>query len=206
MPAKKSSKKSAKKTSRLSASDQILANQKKILKKLDKVFKEEQKEDAADIAEEKELLKIEEMESNLEKELEDKPLKNITVKDFFKSAIGAFFGILGHFSFFYGVEIAHDISLVRASLLYVLAFVIGAIFLYSTGYRKVERSAAMKIIPLRLFIIYLTSILIIIIVLSVFGFIGLESSITEIFKTVATISILAVMGAVTADLIGKERE
>ena len=195
---------------KISKIDEVLKNQKNILKKISRIEKEEkeelEKEENIELEEAKEfneLEKIEDMEKNLEKELKIKPLKKITYKDFYKSVIGAFFGILGHFSFFYGVEIAHNITVLRASALYVIAFIIGLIFLYMTGFRKVEKNPAWHILPLRLFIIYFTSIVVVIIVLFVFDFISLATPFIETYKIVATISILAVMGAVAADLIGK---
>ncbi len=189
---------------------EILKNQKTIIKLLKKIDNEEIKElaeeDEMGLDEEQELSelkKLESIEQELAEEVKVKPLSRITHRDFYKAIVGALFGIMGHFSFFYGVEIAHGISVLRASFLYVIAFVIGLVFLYATGYKKIDPKTVYKVIPLRLFTIYFTSIMVILIVLFVFDFIGLHSSFVEIYKTVAAISILAVMGAITADLIGK---
>jgi uncharacterized membrane protein len=193
--------------------EQILANQKLILKKLgvlDELKKEVEEEleenqllEAEDQEEYAQLKKLENMEKQLKTELKVKPMQKITYRDFSKSVIGALFGILGHFSFFYGVEIAKSISIIRATILYVVAFVIGATFLYLTGYRQLDTKESKSIAPMRLLIIYSTSIVLVIAVLYLFDFIGVHTSFLEIYKSVATISILAVMGAATADLIGK---
>jgi hypothetical protein len=104
-------KKKAKKGSTPKSKDaQILANQKKILKKLeildkikeevDQELKEEYKIEAEESEELDELKNLENLEHQLEEELKVKPLTKITYRDFSKSVIGALFGILGHFSFF----------------------------------------------------------------------------------------------------------
>lgn len=190
--------------------DEILKNQRLILKKLDNVIKEEEDEiaeekiiESEEKEEEHELEKLENLEQDIEEQLKEKPMKKISSRDFYRSMVGSFFGILGHFAFFYGVEISQDITVLRATFLYIVAFFIGVIFLYMTGYRKMEGRDVVGMIPLRLLTIYFTSILVVIFVLFLFGFISTETSFVEVYKTVATVSILAVMGAVTADLIGK---
>ncbi len=190
--------------------DEILKNQRTIIKKLDKDMKEEEQEiaeekilESEEQKEEEELEKLENLELELEDELKEKPLKKISSRDFYRSMVGSFFGILGHFAFFYGVKISHDISVARATFLYIVAFLIGVVFLYMTGYRKMEHKDVLGLVPLRLLIIYFTSIIVVIFVLFLFGFINAGTSFVDVYKTVATVSILAVMGAVTADLIGK---
>lgn len=190
--------------------DEILENQNKILKKLNVVVKDEEieldEDEELDLDEKKEedgLEKLESLEENLKDQLKEKPIKKITSRDFYRSIVGAFFGVLGHFAFFYGIEISENISMFRASMLYIVAFIIGAIFLYMTGYRKIQKNRTLKYIPLRLLIIYLTSVAVVIFVLFLFGFISTHTTFEELFKTVATVSILAVIGSVTADLIGK---
>jgi len=192
-------------------SQQILANQKKILAKLDLLTREAEQElakenEIEDIEKQelKELHKLEALEKQLEKDVHTSPLKRITYRDFSKSAVGACFGILGHFSFFYGVRIAEDISMTRATILYLVAFFIGALFLYFTGFRKVETTKMFKLIPMRLFVIFFTSVAIVIAVLYLFNFINASMPFSQVYKSVATVSVLAVIGAATADLIGKE--
>jgi uncharacterized membrane protein len=186
----------------LQSIDKRLKSIEKILKK---EYEEEKKIEAEQILEEKELEKIEKLEQELEKEIHTSPLKNITYRGFTKSAVGAFFGILGHFSFFYGIKISEHISMTRASVLYVIAFIIGAMFLYFTGFRKVTPKTVFHLVPLRLLVIYVTSIATILLVLYLYDYVSFGQSFAEVYKTVATISILAVMGAATADLIGREQ-
>lgn len=194
----------------LRQTSQILKNQKKILKQQQQLISEEEQElreeykiERQEEQELEELHKIRALEKNIKKEVGQSPLKRITIRDVSKSIIGAFIGIMGHFSFFYGVKIAHDISMSRATVLYIVSFIIGTLFVYFAGYRKVSDKKFMRFIPLRIFAIYFTSLLVIVFVLYLFGFLTTQHHFTEIYKTVSTISILAVLGAATADLIGK---
>jgi uncharacterized membrane protein len=182
----------------------IIANQKKILKKLDKILTDEDLELKHDLSETEELEKIVDLEKSLSREIKEKPLRKITYRDFSKSIVGAFFGVLGHFAFFYGVKISHEITIMRASILYIVAFFIGVLFIYLTGFRKIQHKKHLIFVPIRLLVIYFTSIVVVIAVLSLFGYINNTIPFTEIYKQVAAVSILAVMGAATADLIGKE--
>ena len=168
-----------------------------------KIFQEEATIEAEEEQEIAELKKLENLERELESEVKVNPLTKIGLHDLTKSILGAFFGVLGHFSFFYGVEIATHISLTRATVLYIIAFLIAFFLLFQSGYRKVEKKY-WKYVPSRISIIYVNSILVILIVLTIFDFISLSSSFEEIYKTVASISILAVMGAATADLLGRD--
>lgn len=180
------------------------AEEEKVEAEEEKVEAEEHKVEADEEAQLVELKKLESIEQEIEEQVKVKPFRKISYRDFSKSAIGAFFGILGHFSFFYGVELSKDISVARADVLYFVAFIIGAVFLYTTGYKSGSKNVWFML--LRLFIIYFTSIVTIVIVLFLFNFANMDSSFIELYKTVATISILAVMGAIAADLIGRESE
>lgn len=151
----------------------------------------------------KELQELERIEQDIKEEVKGSPLGRITMRDFNKSLIGAFFGTVGHFAFFYGTKLAHDITMVRATVLYVVSFLLAAIFMYYAGFRKVDRSSLLAL-PLRVGVIYCTSIAVILFVLAVFGFITSESAFADVYRTVSTISILAVLGAAAADLIGRE--
>lgn len=185
---------------------QISSLEKKISRFEKKIIEEDKKIEAGEEAELAELQKLEELERKLERDIHVSPLKKVTLRDFSKSMIGAFFGVLGHFAFYYGVNISENISVMRATMLYIVAFIVGFLFLYYAGFKNVRRSTIFYFMPLRLFVIYTTSIMTIIVVLFLFGFIGVEKGFIEIYKLVATISILAVMGAAAADLIGKEPE
>lgn len=161
---------------------------------------EEQKIASQSQQELEEMKRLEALETEIENQLKQKPLRKISIHDFTRSAIGSMFGILGHYAFFYGIKIAHEISTLRAGLMYIVSFIIGATFLYFTGYRK---SKNIKTMILRLGIIYTTSLITVIAVLTLFDFIHWHDWI-ETFKSVGAVSILAVMGAVAADLLGKE--
>ena len=188
----------------------ILKNQQKVLKNQEIIIEDEEKEldfdqklleDGKEELEDLEELK--KLEKEIKKELKSSPLKRVTLKDISKSIIGAFIGIMGHFAFFYGVKIAHEISMIRASLLYLVSFLIGSMFIYYSGYRQVKESKSLRFIPLRIITVYVTALSVVVFVLFLFGFANLGTQFNEIYKSVAAISILAVLGACTADLIGK---
>ncbi len=147
---------------------------------------------------------LEKLEKEVKREVVPKAITKITYRDFVKSIVGAFFGIMGHFAFFYGIELADKLSMLRATLLYFLSFVIGILFVYFTGFRKVSIKRKIMFVPVRVFVIYGVSLIVIVFVLSLFGFITPETHFTEAYKTISSISVLAVLGAVTADLIGRE--
>lgn len=149
-----------------------------------------------------ELAKLESLEKEIQADVASRPLTRITYHDFTKGIIGAFFGIVGHFAFFYGAKIAQDISLVRAHALFVTSLALLVVFLYFSGFRRVQRSGVL--IPLRVLIIYVTAHVVIAFVLFLFGMIDVGMSAVEVYKNVASVSILAVMGAATADLLGAE--
>lgn len=168
-----------------------------------KIFEEEEKIESEEEAELKELQKLEELEKELESEVKVNPLAKIGLHDLTKSVVGAFFGVLGHFSFFYGVKLAEGISIGRATFLYIIAFLIAFFLLYQSGFRKIDKKY-WNYIPSRISIIYVNSILVTFIVLLLFNHLTLDSSFEKIYTTVGSISILAVMGAATADLLGKD--
>lgn len=201
-------KKSSKATTATNAD--ILKRLDKIDKKLralpkleQKIFEEEEKIESEEETEIAELKKLEDLEKELESEVRVNPLKKVGLHDLTKSIIGAFFGVLGHFSFFYGVKLAEGISMGRATFLYVVAFVIGFFLLYQSGFRKIDKKY-WNYIPTRITIIYVNSIIVTIAVLFLFNHLTMDSSFQEIYRTVGSISILAVMGAATADLLGRE--
>ena len=62
----------------------------------------------------------------------------------------------------------------------------------------------LKIFPVRIFVIYFTALITIYLILFLYGVIGLHTPAVLVFKQVAAVSILAVIGAGAADLIGKD--
>lgn len=217
-----SKKKASKKPSSLSLlhkkMDQMLLQQEQLLlqqKNLEKEEKELEKKEAKETREEQKLEHIEEqelsaldqlkgLEEKIEREVKNSPLKKLTYRDFTKGMIGAFIGIVAHFSFLEGLHVGETFSMFRATFLYGTSLLIGIAFLYFAGFRTVQDKIVLKIIPLRIMVIYLSALFVIVVVLSLFGIITLHSSFEEVYKTVAAISILAILGACTADLLGKE--
>jgi uncharacterized membrane protein len=151
-----------------------------------------------------ELARLEALEKEILEDVSPHPLAQITYRDFTKGIIGSFFGIVGHFAFFYGGRIALEIDMVRAHLLFVTSFLILVVFMYFSGFRKIKRDVKHHYMAWRVLIIYLTAHAVIAFVLTLFGRIELAMSFSEIYKNIAAVSILAVMGAATADLIGGE--
>ena len=192
--------------------DTILENQKKILRNESKIFKEEEKledigtkdlnNDKKLASSEKEALK--ELE-NLEKEFSKNysPFTKITTKDFIKGFIGAFIGVMSHFAFSKAADLAPTLEIWRATILYIIAFIIIVGMLYYTGFRKVRKQTILHFMPIRATILYGVSIITILIVNALFGKIHLPLNFTQIYTLVGANIILAVMGAGTADLIGR---
>jgi len=123
--------------------------------------------------------------------------------------IGAFIGIVSHYAFLEGARVAEEssFSYARATVLLISAFLLGLIFMYATGFRKVKETTFIRFFPVRVLFIYGISIIAIFIVLSLYGIINVELGFGAldlglIYKQVASISIPAIIGASAADLIG----
>ena len=195
--------------------DLILDNQKKIILNEKKIMGEEEKieiyektkinEEQTVIKDEKEIIdELNKLEKEIKKTISN-PIKNITQKDIIKGFIGAFIGVMSHFAFSKAIDIAQDLSFLRATILYLVAFIIILVMLYYTGFRAVEKNLALKFMPIRALVLYTVSIFTIIFVYVLFGKIYF-TSFTEIYILVSASIILAVMGAGTADLIGRNSE
>ena len=194
--------------------DKILQNEEKILKNQDKILGEEEKIEELERQELKNEEELEKSEEDTLKELESlkrqisknisSPMKNITKRDMIKGFIGAFVGLMSHFAFTKGADLSTNITVFRASLLYVVAFIIIVLMLYYTGFRNVQKHVVLKFMPLRALVLYSVSIVTIVVVNLLFGKILISSSLTEYYLLIGTNIILAAMGAGTADLIGRE--
>ncbi|MCA9495673.1 MAG: hypothetical protein KC589_01920 [Nanoarchaeota archaeon] len=193
--------------------DLILENQKRILENEEKILGEEAK---IEKMEEEELLKEdEELKdeaqvlselSKLEKDIKmsvSSPLKRITKRDIVKGFIGAFVGVVSHFSFSKAVDLSNDLNLIYASILYVVAFVIIVVMLYYAGFRAIQKRIIFKFMPMRALVLYIVSVFTVILVYLLFGKVHLPINYLELYKMVGASIVLAVMGAGTADLIGK---
>jgi uncharacterized membrane protein len=110
---------------------------------------------------------------------------------------------MGHFAFSKAADIAKTLSMYQTTILYIVAAIMIVIMLYYTGFRNVEKQVILKFMPLRAMTLYSVSIFTIIFVNLIFGKIHFSLEFTEVYKIVGASVILAVMGAGTADLIGK---
>ena len=211
--------------SKLSLNDKldiILKNQQTILENEAKILGEEEK--ILQKEEEIEQLEREEMtnEKNyhtqeegslesllaLQQQLENeskKSMRKITKKDFFKGFIGAFIGVMSHFAFLKAVSISEDLTFTRATALLIVAAIIIVTMLYFTGFRQIRNKFVFNFIPLRATILYGVSIFTILFVNFLFGQIQ-DFSFLGLYNLVAANIILAVIGAGTADLIGRVEE
>lgn len=176
-------------------------------KTLEKTTKEISEDEAEELQREEqtleELKKLEALEREVAEQVKTHPLKKITYKDVARGMVGAFFGAVAHYTFVYGIKVAHDITIVRATILFPLSFIIGAIFLYVAGFRKIQDKKIMWFLPVRLLVLYATALVTSVIVLYLFNP-EFGVNFIESYKQVATVSLSAIIGATAADLLGKE--
>jgi uncharacterized membrane protein len=187
---------------RLNSAKQILQKLTRIEKLLakegseeDQILNKEQKQLG-------EIARLEKLEEEIKKDVTPHPLTRITYHDVTKGLVGAFFGIVGHFAFYYGSHIAETLSVLRATLLLIISLLLLIIFLYFSGFRRVAHYN--RYLPIRVAVIYATAMIVAIGVLFLFGVLHLPIEWAALYRNVAAVSILAVMGAATADLIGGE--
>ena len=181
-----------------------------INRKLDLLLKGEKKElkeeEAIETEEKEELKKLEELETfekQLVQEVGEHPLQKITYKDIAKGSIGAFIGVAAHYSFVYGVKVAAEIDITRATLLFPISYAFGGIFMYYTGFRRIRDPRIISFLPVRLTTLYVVAIITSILVLWLFNP-EFFNDFWTMYKQIATVTLLAVIGACTADLIGKD--
>jgi len=151
---------------------------------------------------EKELDNLEKLELEIKKQVGEHPLRKITYKDLGKSMIGAFVGIVSHFTVLEGIHYAETITLAKANGFYLVSFLIGLIMLYYTGFRKIKNVKILSFLPARLIFVYLVTIFSILIVLVIIGFTGY--GLIDIYKSISVLMLPAIIGACAADLIGGE--
>jgi uncharacterized membrane protein len=194
--------------------DKILENQEKILSNEEKILKEEghieeleqealNEEHMQSQSEEDAMEELHKLEKDLKDSLKSHPMKKVTQRDLIKGFLGASFGILGHFAFSKAADIAIGLSIWRATVLYFVAFVVIIAMLYYAGFRKIEKRVILKFMPLRASILYGVSIFTILLINLLFGKIHYPFTFTEIYTLVGASIILAVLGAGTADLLGR---
>ena len=166
------------------------------------MVKKRSRQDELEIIE-KETKKVEQLEKEIKKEVTTKPLTKFNVKDLNKGIIGAFIGVVAHFAFIYGKEVAKQITITRATVLIIFSYMLIIILMYETGYREIKEKRLLNILPARATVIFITSILVILLIFFLFNQIDF-SDITSLYKQIAVTSVLAALGAGTADLIGRE--
>ena len=187
----------------------ILAEEKKVEHKVDDVKKEEkqlEKKEISLMTEEKKVeqeeKKVENLEKKISKEVSPQKLTDFGIKDLNKGIVGAFIGVVAHFGFIYGKAIAQYITVMRASVLFLFSYVLIIILMYETGYRDIQEKRLFGILPRRATFVYLISLGVVVVIFYLFGMLDL-SNITGLYKEIAVTSVLASVGAGTADLIGR---
>ncbi len=179
--------------------------EKKILKEEEEIEEKEQEIEFEEKKEEDLISDLESLEKKLNKNLNSK-IKKITKRDFFKGFVGAFIGVVGHFAFSKAVDVGYHLNLINATFLYVFSFIMIVLMLYYTGFRNIETKFVLRFMPLRATVLYLVSFITVIFVYLIFGKIDFSMDIVKIYKLVSASMVLAVMGAGTADLIGRGEE
>ncbi len=183
--------------------DRVLRNQERLLRTEQDVEREEHEELRGEARAEQELKKLERLEQEIERQVEPHPLRRITTKDVARGAIGAFVGTVAHYTFIYGIKAAELITVARAALLFPLSLLVGGVFLYATGFRKVQDPKLLWFLPVRLVVLAITAVVTSCLVLAIFTP-NFGHTFTESFKQVATVSLSAIIGACTADILGKD--
>ena len=87
-------------------------------------------------------------------------------------------------------------------MLFPISYILGGVFLYATGFRKVSRKM-LWFLPVRLTVLYVISLLMAIGVLYLFHP-EFAHHFADGYKQVAAVTLTALIGACTADLIGQE--
>ncbi len=204
----------------LKVENKLLQVEKNISRKEDNLAKEEKKieleesrietdennmKDVSSILkkEESDLERLEKIETEIKNEVGEHPLAKVTLKDITKGLIGAFIGLSVHYTFTYGVEIAHSLTMTRATIMFPLTFLVGLLFIYATGFRKVEDKRILIYMPLRVIVLFMCSLAMSILVLYFF-YPLFGHNFEESYKMVAAVMLSAIVGACTADLLGKE--
>ena len=188
---------------------EMLDEEKKIEHKVEEVEKKEEaiEQKEAQIAREekkleKDVQEVEGLEKKIDKEVSPKPLTTFSLKDLNKGIIGAFIGVVAHFGFIYGKAIADLITLPRAVLLLLFSYLLIVVLMYETGYREIKEKRLLRILPKRATLIFMTSVIVVMAIFFLFNMVNIRDPV-GFFKQVAVTSVLASLGAGTADLLGK---
>lgn len=169
---------------------------------LDEIDREEHEVFSLEKKHTRELEDLKNLEVKIKNEVGEHPLSKITYKDVGKSMIGAFVGVVSHFTVLEGVHFAENVSLTKASFFLFVSFLVAFVMLYYTGFRKIKDVRLFALLPFRLLLVYSVTIIAILGVLLVFGAGHLEQDL--VYRQIAVLSLPAIIGACAADLIGGE--
>jgi len=183
--------------------DRIISAQKALLAKQAQAGKEEEEIHREELQELKKLKELEAVEKELVREVGEHPLRKLTYRDLIKGSIGAFIGVGAHYTFVYGVKVAAEIDVFRATLLFPISYALGGVFMYMTGFRTIKDPEIISFLPVRLTVLYITAVITAMLVLLLFNPEFFHDFWTT-YKQIATVTLSAVIGACTADLLGKE--
>ncbi len=183
--------------------DRVMSTQKMILAREESLAKTEELVHREELEELEKLKELKAYEREVLERVGSHPLKRISYKDVAKGSVGAFIGIAAHYTFVYGVKVAAEIDVFRATLLFPISFILGGVFMYMTGFRKIRDPKLMSFLPVRLTILYTVAVLTATLSLILFNP-DFFHSFWDTYKQIATVTLSATIGACTADLIGKE--
>ena len=194
----------AKRTKKASSvkNSRILEEEMKVEDKLSRLSEIEQEIEQKEDVMGQETKNVEKLEEEIKKEVAGKPLSKFSLNDLNKGIIGAFIGVVAHFAFVYGKEIALQISAARAGFLLVFSYALIIILMYETGYRQIKEKRIFSVLPRRATIIYFISIVMVIVIFALFNMLDFSDAV-GMYKQIAVTSVLASLGAGTADLIGR---
>ena len=123
-------------------------------------------------------------------------------RDLNRGIVGAFIGVVAHFGFVYGSVLADKITTPRAALLLAFSYLLIVVLMYETGYREIKEKRILGVLPKRATFIFITSIVVVAAIFFLFNMVDLKDPV-GFFKQIAVTSVLASLGAGTADLLGK---
>ena len=183
--------------------DQILAKEGRIERETLAEEREEKKIEALEKTTLSEIKNLEQLEKEIKEQVKDHPLKKIGFKDFVRGAVGAFVGVVVHNAIYYGSYLSELLDMTRAIFLFITAFAVGGLLLYGTGFRKIVDLNLLWFLPIRLSVLYFSAMAVSAIVLFIFlPDFGRDMEAT--IKLMAAVQLPAVIGATTADLLGRE--
>lgn len=155
------------------------------------------------LSQDKEIAEIQRLEADIKSGVQPSPIRRITYKDVTNGFVGAFVAVVNQFAFADGFRIAEHYTIFQSSLLLLTSFFIIVLFIYYTGFRKTTDGFVFRFLPVRAGSLYLVSLLVSVMVPFAFKTLTIDMPFSVMYGTIASISVLAVLGAGTADLLGK---